>query len=760
MGTRIMSKGVLLCGVALIALAVHSAKADDQGQISEIIVTANKHAEKLHDVAEAVSAITGADMAQRGETDFRDFAAEIPGFQIQETGPILQREILRGQNSGGSGATVATIIDDMPLSFSGSDSNASLTSTNIDTYDLQRIEVLKGPQGTLYGATAEGGVVKYVTNAPNLSQYQAGIEASGYNVAHGESSGSVKGFANIPLVDGMAALRVTGIEEGIAGYIDNPLLNEKNVNSGSKTSGRASLLLAPTDDLSIRLTASQQLIHVGGLDQVEAVGAGMVPAAPAPANQLDLAQGYVDNSNYRQTQDSRIAYYYGDVDYDLGWANLTSVTSYGTVKANYITDFSYLNAAPGLSYGDYLSGALGTPLALRQTQLEEMSKESQEVRLASAPGQKLFGNDFEWIVGAFATREYVTFSQNFDFTAPASSDTLTSLGIGAGGTDQLSRYQEWAVFGQVDYHVLPDVDVAAGIRRSGNQQSLTATFDGGVLVGPSPTVGPLGSNEHSTTWSVAPRWHLSDDTLLYSRIATGFRPGGPNLAIPNQPAGYPVNYGSDSTYNYEVGAKSYLFDRTVDFDIAAYDIEWSHIQIITVVNTDTGPYSVTGNVGAATSRGLEWTVGWSPLSGLRLSDNGAYTDAHLTQDAPLLGGMTGDVLAYVPHWSNNLNIDYEWPVFSDFSAFAGGSWTFTGSRYGDFAPAGTTTEDHPKLPSYSSFNLQLGVKDKAYTLELYGRNITDEKGISSYNNMQGYNETGLLTLIQPRTIGLRVAATY
>jgi len=169
---------------------------------------------------------------------------------------------------------------------------------------------------------------------------------------------------------------------------------------------------------------------------------------------------------------------------------------------------------------------------------------------------------------------------------------------------------------------------------------------------------------------------------------------------------------------------------------------------------------VTGNVGAATSRGLEWTVGWSPLSGLRLSDNGAYTDAHLTQDAPLLGGARGDVLAYVPHWSNNLNIDYEWPVFSDFSAFTGGSWTYTGSRYGDFAPAGTTTEDHPKLPSYSTFNLQLGVKDKSYTLELYGRNLTDERGISSYNNMQGYNQTGLLTLIQPRTIGLRVAATY
>ena len=762
MRSGMISKGLLLGGVALGALSIAGAAraADDQGSISEIIVTANKHAEKLHDVAEEVSAVTGAEMATRNQTDFHDFAADVPGFQIEETSPIYNREILRGQNSGGSGATVATVVDEMPLSFSGSDNNAALVSTNLDTYDLQRIEVLKGPQGTLYGATAEGGVVKYVTTPPNLNDYQAGVEASGYNVDHGQSSGSVKGYANLPLVGGMMALRVTGFEEGIAGYIDNPYLNAKNVNQGEKTGGRASLLLVPTDNLSIRLTASQQLIHTDGVNQVDAVGAGLFPAAPAPANQLALANGYTNNSNYEQTQDSRISYYYADIDYDFGWANLTSISSYGTVTASYVSDYSNLNAAPGLSYQAYIEGALGTPLALRDTQRESLSKESQEVRLASAPGERLFGNEIDWIVGVFGTREFVGFAQDFDFTnVPVPGGPVSTLsGLPpAGGTAQPSNYEEWALFGQVDYYFLPDFDVAAGVRTSGDQVSLHASFIGGVLLSPSPPVGPVVTDEHSTTWSVAPRWHLSDDTLLYGRVATGYRPGGPNLVVPQQPA---VDYGSDSTINYEIGGKSYFFNKAVDIDIAAYDIQWTDIQIETVVNTSTGPITVVGNAGSAVSRGLEWTLGWRPLKGLSITDAGSYSDAHLTESAPALGGNKGDQLAYVPHWSNTLNADYEWDAFNDFKGFGGLGWTYTGTRYGDFYPAGTPSETHVKLPSYNQINLQAGFRDARYTFELFARNIGDEKGISSYTNAGGFNETGQLTLIQPRTIGLRVAATY
>ena len=757
-------KSILLGGVALAAFSViGSAKADTQNT-EEVIVTANKQAEKIHDVAQAVTAVSGSDMALRQQTDFRDFAAQVPGFQVSESSPILEREIIRGQNSGGAGATVATMVDGMPLSFSGSDNNASLTSTNIDTYDLQRIEVLKGPQGTLYGATAEGGVVKYVTNAPNLNKYQAGIEATGYNVAHGDSSGTVKGFANLPIIDDKLALRVTGIEEGVAGYINNPLMGKNDVNQGDKKSFRVQLLFKPISDLSIRLAASQQDIRMDGPNTVEAVGAGLYPASAAPSNQLSLANGYNNNAYGQQTQKGVISYYYADINYDLHGAQINSVSSYGTVKASYVNDDSFINAAPGFTYQAYLESALKTPLALRQRENEGMTKASEELRVSSDPGEKLFGLPLDWIGGGFVTHESVTFNQVFDFTnipAPGQAQSILAGLPTAGGEFEPSHFDEWAFFGQLDYHFTPTFDIAAGARVSNDKESLNATFQGAVLV-PSgaPPVGPISGNETSTTWSVAPRWHVTDDTLLYSRIATGFRPGGPNLAIPFQPANYPQNYGSDKTTNYEVGVKSYLFDKKVDVDLAAYYIDWTKIQILSTVQTSTQPFTVTGNAGSATSKGVEWNVGWTVVPGLRLAEIGSYSNATLSQSAPVLGGFAGQALPYVPKWTNTLDADYEWNAFADYSGFVGAAWVYTGARYTGFAPAGTPTESHVALPSYSEFNLQGGLRNGRYIFELFAHNLSDVRGISTYENMGGYKETGHMTLIQPRTIGLRVGATY
>jgi iron complex outermembrane receptor protein len=757
-------KSFLLGSAALAAVAVAGAAYADQPNTEEVIVTANKQAEKIHDVAQAVTAISGSDMALRQETDFRDFAAQVPGFQVSESSPILEREIIRGQNSGGAGATVATMVDGMPLSFSGSDNNAALTSTNIDTYDLQRIEVLKGPQGTLYGATAEGGVVKYVTNAPDLKNYQGGMEAVGYNVAHGDSSGSVKGFANLPIIDDKLALRVTAIEEGVAGYINDPLMQREHVNQGDKRSFRAQLLFKPTNDLSIRLAASQQDIDMRGPNTVEAVGAGLYPAAAAPGNQLSLANGYNENTYAQQTQKGVISYYYADINYDLHGAQVNSVSSYGTVRASYVDDVSNTNAAPGFTYQAYLAGALKTPLALRQRELEGMDKASEELRVSSDPGQKLFGLPLDWIAGGFVTHESVTFNQVFDFTnvpSPGQAQSILSTLPTAGGESEPSHFDEWAMFGQLDYHFTPTFDVAAGARFANDREALNATFQGAVLVpNGAPAVGPINGNSTATTWSVAPRWHVTDDTLLYSRVATGYRPGGPNLAIPFQPAGYPQNYGPDQTVNYEVGAKSYLFDKKVDIDVAAYYIDWSKIQILSTVQTSTGPFTVTGNAGSATSKGLEWNVGWTVVPGLRLAEIGSYSDATLSQSAPVLGGLEGQALPYVPKWSNTVDADYEWNAFGDYTGFAGASWVYTGVRYTGFAPSGTPSEGHVELPSYNQINLQGGLRNGRYIFELFAHNLTDVRGISTYENMGGYKETGQMTLIQPRTIGLRVGATY
>lgn len=766
---RKLSRGLLASSVAFGALAGAGAALADSSpaktvqEVQEVVVTATKRAEKLHDVAMGITAVTGADLQTRQESDFTDFAAQVPGFEVQQMSPGWNREILRGENTGGTGATVATLIDDVPLSFSGSDNDASVTSTNVDTYDLQRVEVLKGPQGTLYGAAAEGGVVKYVTTPPDLHAFHAGFEVGASSVAHGGTGGSVKGYINLPFWQDKAALRITGFDEDIPGYINDPLLNAHDINHARKLGGRISLLVKPTNDLSIRLGMMQQDLHAFGDNEVNVVGSALYPASPAPANPFALAGGYNENKYVQPTTKNVITYYTADIEYDLHWAKLSSISSYGTVKDSFYDDYTSDEVAPGVTYGEALGPVWGQPtIALRDRQIESVNKTNQEFRLTSEPGTQLFGHQMDWLAGAFVTREDVTFNQLFDALAiPASGAPSTVLQPGAGGGILPSRYEEWAVFGQVDYYLTPKIDVAVGARTSGNQETSQVTLTCCVLEGPDETLPLLKSHESSTTWSVAPRWRITSDTLLYGRVATGYRPGGPNLLIPGAPADFPDTYHSDTTINYELGVRSSLLNHTVNIDLAAYYIDWSQIQILSnFVSQTTGQtFTVTGNAGNATSQGVEWNLGWTPVHGLTLGLIGAYTEAHLTTNAPGLGANSGDDLPYVPRWSNTLNADYQWSAFGDYRAFVGGTWVFTGTRYNDFSSV-PTGDPHVKLPSYDTLGLHTGLKNGRYTLELYGKNLTDSRGIAFYSGGNGYNNTGMASLITPRTIGLRLAADF
>jgi outer membrane receptor protein involved in Fe transport len=197
---------------------------------------------------------------------------------------------------------------------------------------------------------------------------------------------------------------------------------------------------------------------------------------------------------------------------------------------------------------------------------------------------------------------------------------------------------EWAVFGQVDYHILPSFDLELGGRWSGNAQHSTSGFNCCLLYGPAVTQPTIFSNDHDALYSVAPRWRPTDDTMIYGRIATGYRPGGPNIPIPGV-TGLPATYGPDRTVNYEIGIRQDFFDKTVSADVTGYYINWKSVQILSLVDTPSGPVGVNGNAGSAVSKGVEWDLAWSPLRGLRIEAVGGYTDARLAVNAPGLGGQ-------------------------------------------------------------------------------------------------------------------------
>jgi outer membrane receptor protein involved in Fe transport len=253
--------------------------------------------------------------------------------------------------------------------------------------------------------------------------------------------------------------------------------------------------------------------------------------------------------------------------------------------------------------------------------------------------------------------------------------------------------------------------------------------------------------------------------MVYGRIATGYRPGGPNDLPPNPPPSVQTSYQPDKTTNYELGLRTDLLDKRLSVDVAAFLVDWKSIQLFEFIQVPGQPgFGINANGGTARTKGVEWTLGLTPVTGLTFTLTGAYVDAYLTSPAPDTGGNEGDRLPYVPKWSTSLNGDYTWRAFSDFNAFAGASWSYVGSRFNDFsATAGATgfvPNPRPELPSYNTVNLRAGLESGRWTFELYCKNVGDTRGIAYYTNSSTPNYGGALGYIQPRTVGGLITARF
>lgn len=744
---RISSLSVLILAPAFADAPAFAADASvsDTGAagLQEVVVTAQKREEKLHDVPMGVSAVGSDDINKQQLVDLADLEAKVPGLSVELSAPGLQRLTIRGENVGSIGSTVTTYIDETPFGSSNALANGSILAGDFDTWDLQRVEVLRGPQGTLYGAGSEGGLLKYVTNAPDPTQFSSALQVGDESLAHGENAASAKGMLNVPIA-GRAAFRLSGFYGGVPGYIDDPSLNEKDINHGYRAGVRASFLLQATDNFSVRLSAFGQTLHTDGTPYIDVVGPAGTPLTPPP-NQLQPQNGLYNQQRFiNEPADFKYRIYSADLNWNLGWGTATSITSYGTTEQDQVIDGTSILIGPP-------TGGFG---------VEELSdlnvkKFTEELRLASVGAQTL-----EWQVGAFYTHESSTLeqilpiflipSQVFPPLPPLETVSLNAL------------YREWAGFGQATYHFNPVFDLALGARWSQNKQSADETLGGSAF--PTPQVNSGDSSESKFTYSVAPRLHLTAETMLYVRVASGYRPGGPNALPPGSPAGVPHEYQSDSTVNYELGVKTTQFDNRLSIDVAAFLIDWSKIQLTQIVDN----FGVNTNGGTARSQGLEWTFGLTPVTGLNFTLTGAYVDAYLTEAAPAAGGNDGDRLPYAPKWSTSLDGSYNWHAFGGFNALAGATWSYIGSRRSDFASTievvgGAVVgvpDPRPELGGYNTVGLRAGLESPRWLFVLYCKNLGDVRGITYYNNEGAPNFGGQLGITQPRTVGATVTARF
>jgi len=693
---------------------------EKKAQLEEIVVTAQKRAERLEDVPIPVTALDARTLADNNQLRVQDFFSSVPGLNLQLSSssgaPMLS---IRGVTTGyRSNPTVSVTVDDVPIGSSTYIGGGAL-SPDIDPSDLAQIEVLRGPQGALYGASSLGGLIKYVTVNPSFTNVSGRVDAGVTDVYGGAQPGySVRGAVNVPLSDTMAA-RASAFTRLNPGYIDNIQTGQNGVNWGNAYGGHLAALWQPSSQFSIKLGALLQNTETRGADIVQ-TGTGL---ADLQQNFLRGTGGYVD----------RLELYSLEIKAELGGVTLAAISGYN----HHSNDSSYDVTALYGSLANRLTGYSGVPY-FNPLQTDKFS---QEIRLSGSMGQRL-----DWLAGLFYTHEHSTYATNLGVENPNTGATVGQL---INYYDPTS-YSEYAGFADLTYHFTDELDVQIGGRESKIKQTNEVETTTGLL-GTSSTPAYNSSNT-AFTYLITPRFKLSLDSMLYLRAASGYRPGGPNanaafLKVPSQ-------YDPDSTRNYDLGYKADYFDHAVSIDAALYYIDWKDVQVTTTSPSGAGKYITHG--GGAKSKGAELSVELRPLEGLKIRPWVAFSDATLTKKLPPVG-LAGDRLPFSSRWSGNFAIDQEFALTSRVRATVGGVVSYFSDFLGDFG----STRLRQHYSGYARTDLHTRFKfSDSWAMNLYANNVTNRRAILFGGSDFTLGAPNSYILIQPRTVGLSLTAEF
>ncbi len=704
------------------------AAAPDTG-LAEVIVTATRRSESIQNVAGQVTALTSGALTQINARDFNDFAGFVPGLSFSSTGPSTNLLVIRGITTGSQlSSATGVYLDDIPLGASTSN-GIGYQSLNVNVFDLNRVEVLNGPQGTLYGATSLGGTVKYITNLPDLRsfRFEAGAQVS--STEHGGINHAYTGMVNLPFGNGIGAVRIDGYQVYDSGYAKDPVYHRDNQGWDRSEGGRISLLLQPTDELDIRLNASTQHIPSESADV-----AFRDPVTRRPTyGTYDQAYPTFQPSNYSLTL------YSATLSYDMPWAKLTSISGYQINNGTSNTDDSLIYDAALAAFG---AGADPWSLYVNTT----TKKFTEEVRLASHE------NDyFQWLVGGYLNNERTDeIVDLFDFANPGG----TFFGLSPFTSYLPSTYREYAAYADGTVFITKQFELGLGVRYSKQRQAYEETVSGLLATGSAAVLTPpvATSDQSVVTYLINPKYHITDDVMVYARAASGFRPGGPNFVL-SPGLGNPT-FAPDRLWNYEVGEKSAFLDKRATLDFDLYDILWKDIQ----VTVNNGGVNQLENAGIARVTGAELAFNYRILPALTLGGSAAYTDARLTSSAPVIGVKNpGARLPLSPRYNFALVGSYNFSIVENYSGALNVTDRWVGERLAGF---GTPISPQYRLASYNITDVNLSV-DAPHGLEygLFVRNVFDKAGeVSASVLANEYNPASPVPVVlaQPRTVGLSV----
>lgn len=699
-------------------------------QLDTVIVTSQKRLENQQDVPLSVNVISEKAIQNLGAQNFTDLISTVPSLSSFQTGPGRSQLIIRGVTTGGiteddpqTQETVGLYVDESPISVNGFNPAYAL-------FDLQRVEVLRGPQGTLYGAGAMSGALKLITRKPDLNTFSGRIEGDVGRISHGGTSSDERAVINVPLIDGKLAIRASAFHNRFGGYIDNSATGEPNLDHSDTSGGRVAMRFEPTDRVTLDLSYFGQGQHDGG----------------RPIDEGGYKRSYLSpegsNSQYQLVNATAAV--------DVGTVDLVSSSSF--LKFD-ITNRRELDRTLMLFTQD-----LHSPL-VDQTHLKDFT---QEFRVVSKDG-----GPFKWLLGAYynhRTRNYVNQFPVPGFDAELPMFASTQFGAPADnpfyGYDNV-RVNQSALFGEATY-TLGKFSVTGGMRGFHWVENFFL-FSSGFFNGGVTTTGQRKTTTNGSTPKLNLTYKFSESELLYAQAAKGFRFGGINQIVPlnlcagelaaNNLAVPSSTYNPDSLWNYELGNKTSLFDGRMTVNASVYLIRWKNIQVSRSLNCG---FSFRENAAGLTSKGVELETSVRPFRDLTLTLGGSYTDAQLTQDVPDLAALKGDHAPFVPRVQISASGEYRYPLGGGLTGFAWAAYQHVGQRTTDFSPR---LSRYRSMDSYNVVNVRLGAQDGPLEVSLYAKNLFDSGGVLRQLAATPFDAEGAYR-ITPRTVGLTARYTY
>ncbi|WP_299006039.1 TonB-dependent receptor [uncultured Caulobacter sp.] len=702
----------LLCAVSALAISAQAhaqaGGAVDDTRLAEIVVTAQKREQALHDVPLSISAIGQEELVRRGASTINDLQYGVPGLSITEFAPGQQRVQMRGVSVYNGLPTIGVYLDEMPLNTENNQSGQ-----DVRLLDIRRVEVLRGPQGTLYGQGAVGGTLRYITNDVDLQSAGGSASAELGAVSGGGTDWKADGVVNAPLVNDRLGVRLAGGYQRFGGFIDNPRLGETNVNAGHALTVRGKVAMKFSDDFKLTVMAQHQELKLGAQNLADGDQA-VFDALPTPVR-------------------SQATLLSATATYDLGFAQLLSASGFIDRRDDLVQDLT-ATFTPFLPF-------LGVPAgAVRSIGLSARSNSqifTQEVRLASQ-GDGAFG----WTVGGFY-RNSQSDGVGGSLVTPNVIPPGVTLYAFKGTSPSNSR--SWAVFGEASYAIAPTLTALVGLRYFEDRrvQDTTSTIFN----------APAVDRGRETFTALSPRfnlaWQPNAQWSLYANVAKGFRSGGFNLTSSGAGLGtVPPTYDPDKIWTYEAGGKFRSSGGAVAGELAVYRNVWDGVQ--TTTNIPGLPTNFTTNGGKVAGWGVDGSFSYTPVRALTFSLSGGWNNMEYKSRS--VEHLEGDRADYVPRFTGSASAEYRFDV-ATLPSYLRVDYQYA-DRFQVFMRNFQATPARSDIQKI--LNARLGVQAKGWTGSIFARNILNRDSVI----YPAFAALIYPARLQPRVIGAAISVNF